>query len=25
MMMRTFGEEYRAYMDRTKRIIPHVY
>jgi protein-S-isoprenylcysteine O-methyltransferase Ste14 len=25
MMLRTFGEEYRAYMGRTKRIIPHVY
>jgi protein-S-isoprenylcysteine O-methyltransferase Ste14 len=25
MMLRTFGEDYRAYMARTKRIIPHVY
>jgi protein-S-isoprenylcysteine O-methyltransferase Ste14 len=25
MMLKTFGEEYRAYMGRTKRIIPHVY
>jgi protein-S-isoprenylcysteine O-methyltransferase Ste14 len=25
MMIETFGEEYRAYMGRTKRIIPHVY
>ena len=25
MMLQTFGEEYRLYMDRTKRIIPHVY
>jgi protein-S-isoprenylcysteine O-methyltransferase Ste14 len=25
MMLRTFGDEYRAYMGRTKRIIPHVY
>jgi protein-S-isoprenylcysteine O-methyltransferase Ste14 len=25
MMVETFGEEYRAYMARTKRIIPRVY
>jgi protein-S-isoprenylcysteine O-methyltransferase Ste14 len=25
MMLETFGEEYRAYMARTKRVIPHVY
>jgi protein-S-isoprenylcysteine O-methyltransferase Ste14 len=25
MMLRTFGEEYRAYMARTKRVIPHLY
>jgi protein-S-isoprenylcysteine O-methyltransferase Ste14 len=25
MMLRTFGEEYRTYMGRTKRIIPHLY
>lgn len=25
MMLQTFGEEYRAYMARTKRIIPHLY
>lgn len=25
MMLQAFGEEYRAYMGRTKRIIPHVY
>jgi len=25
MMLRNFGEEYRAYMTRTKRIIPYVY
>ena len=25
MMLETFGEEYRAYMGRTKRIIPGVY
>lgn len=25
MMLRTFGEEYRVYMERTKRIIPHLY
>jgi protein-S-isoprenylcysteine O-methyltransferase Ste14 len=25
MMLQTFGDEYRAYMQRTKRIIPHVY
>ena len=25
MMMQTFGDEYRAYMQRTKRIIPRVY
>lgn len=25
MMIQTFGEEYRAYMARTYRIIPHVY
>jgi protein-S-isoprenylcysteine O-methyltransferase Ste14 len=24
-MLRTFGEEYRTYMGRTKRIIPHLY
>ena len=25
MMLQTFGDEYRAYMARTKRIIPHLY
>jgi len=25
MMLQTFGEEYRAYMGRTKRIIPHLH
>jgi protein-S-isoprenylcysteine O-methyltransferase Ste14 len=25
MMMETFGDEYRAYMQRTKRIIPGIY
>ena len=25
MMLQNFGDEYRAYMQRTKRIIPHVY
>jgi protein-S-isoprenylcysteine O-methyltransferase Ste14 len=25
MMLRNFGDEYRAYMARTKRIIPYVY
>jgi protein-S-isoprenylcysteine O-methyltransferase Ste14 len=25
MMLQTFGDEYRAYMGRTKRIIPHLY
>jgi protein-S-isoprenylcysteine O-methyltransferase Ste14 len=25
MMIETFGDEYRAYMARTKRIIPHLY
>lgn len=25
MMLETFGEEYRAYMQRTKRIVPYVY
>lgn len=25
MMMEVFGREYRAYMDRTKRIIPYLY
>ena len=25
MMLETFGDEYRAYMARTKRIIPHLY
>jgi protein-S-isoprenylcysteine O-methyltransferase Ste14 len=25
MMVETFGDEYRAYMARTKRIIPHLY
>jgi protein-S-isoprenylcysteine O-methyltransferase Ste14 len=25
MMLDTFGDEYRAYMARTKRIIPHLY
>jgi protein-S-isoprenylcysteine O-methyltransferase Ste14 len=25
MMLETFGEEYRAYMGRTKRVIPRVY
>jgi protein-S-isoprenylcysteine O-methyltransferase Ste14 len=25
MMLQAFGDEYRAYMERTKRIIPHVY
>ena len=24
IMLQTFGEEYRAYMERTKRIIPHL-
>jgi protein-S-isoprenylcysteine O-methyltransferase Ste14 len=25
MMLETFGEEYRAYMGRTKRVIPGIY
>ena len=25
MMLETFGDEYRAYMARTKRIIPHLH
>jgi protein-S-isoprenylcysteine O-methyltransferase Ste14 len=25
MMLEIFGPEYRAYMDRTKRIIPYIY
>jgi protein-S-isoprenylcysteine O-methyltransferase Ste14 len=25
MMLANFGQQYRAYMDRTKRIIPYLY
>lgn len=25
MMLETFGDSYRSYMDRTKRLIPHIY